>query len=216
MAGDSITAQHLHSNYFEAFCFARYPQAEVRLPQFRRRRPHHSQHAGPLRLRHRRLEADRGLGRAGHERPGRHADREVRGQHGHDGRTNPRHQGPAGDLLGQPDQQRRHAGQTGRQQAAARLRRRPEGILRQGTDSLRRPVPRPARRLGQEQAERDPGQLDWAALKQLAAGRRAGGRRAPAGLPGRPGQGPDEARLDAGRPGASRAARPTDDGGRTC
>lgn len=25
MAGDSITAQHLHSNYFEAFCFARYP-----------------------------------------------------------------------------------------------------------------------------------------------------------------------------------------------
>lgn len=26
MAGDSITAQHLHSNYFEAFCFARYPQ----------------------------------------------------------------------------------------------------------------------------------------------------------------------------------------------
>lgn len=26
MAGDSITAQHQHSNYFEAFCFARYPQ----------------------------------------------------------------------------------------------------------------------------------------------------------------------------------------------
>lgn len=26
MAGDSITAQHMHSNYFEAFCFARYPQ----------------------------------------------------------------------------------------------------------------------------------------------------------------------------------------------
>ena len=26
MAGDSITAQHLHSNFFEAFCFARYPQ----------------------------------------------------------------------------------------------------------------------------------------------------------------------------------------------
>src|SRR5262245_38050271 len=26
MAGDSITAQHLPSNYFEAFCFARYPQ----------------------------------------------------------------------------------------------------------------------------------------------------------------------------------------------
>ncbi len=25
MAGDSITAQHLHSNYFEAYCFARYP-----------------------------------------------------------------------------------------------------------------------------------------------------------------------------------------------
>ncbi len=25
MAGDSITAQQLHSNYFEAFCFARYP-----------------------------------------------------------------------------------------------------------------------------------------------------------------------------------------------
>lgn len=25
MAGDSITAQHLHTNYFEAFCFARYP-----------------------------------------------------------------------------------------------------------------------------------------------------------------------------------------------
>ena len=23
MAGDSITAQHLHSNYFEAFCYAR-------------------------------------------------------------------------------------------------------------------------------------------------------------------------------------------------
>lgn len=26
MAGDSITAQHLHSNYFEAFCYARYPK----------------------------------------------------------------------------------------------------------------------------------------------------------------------------------------------
>lgn len=26
MAGDSITAQHLHSNYIEAFCFARYPK----------------------------------------------------------------------------------------------------------------------------------------------------------------------------------------------
>ena len=25
MTGDSITAQHLHSNYFEAFCYARYP-----------------------------------------------------------------------------------------------------------------------------------------------------------------------------------------------
>src|SRR4051812_11752438 len=24
MAGDSITAQHLYSNYFEAFCYARY------------------------------------------------------------------------------------------------------------------------------------------------------------------------------------------------
>jgi len=29
MAGDSITAQHLHSNYFEAFCFARYPNLKV-------------------------------------------------------------------------------------------------------------------------------------------------------------------------------------------
>lgn len=26
MAGDSITAERLHSNYFEAFCYARYPQ----------------------------------------------------------------------------------------------------------------------------------------------------------------------------------------------
>jgi lysophospholipase L1-like esterase len=26
MAGDSITAQHLHSNYMEAFCYARYPK----------------------------------------------------------------------------------------------------------------------------------------------------------------------------------------------
>ena len=26
MAGDSITAQHQHSNYFEAFCYARYPK----------------------------------------------------------------------------------------------------------------------------------------------------------------------------------------------
>jgi lysophospholipase L1-like esterase len=26
MAGDSITAQHLHSNYFEGFCYARYPK----------------------------------------------------------------------------------------------------------------------------------------------------------------------------------------------
>jgi lysophospholipase L1-like esterase len=26
LAGDSITAQHLHSNYFEAFCYARYPK----------------------------------------------------------------------------------------------------------------------------------------------------------------------------------------------
>ena len=30
MAGDSITAQHLHSNYFEAFCFARYPHKTFR------------------------------------------------------------------------------------------------------------------------------------------------------------------------------------------
>ncbi|MBI3462283.1 MAG: hypothetical protein HY000_04375 [Planctomycetes bacterium] len=30
MAGDSITAQHLHSNYFEAFCFARYPNLTFR------------------------------------------------------------------------------------------------------------------------------------------------------------------------------------------
>src|SRR5437764_11948077 len=30
MGGDSITAQHLHSNYFEAFCFARYPQHTFR------------------------------------------------------------------------------------------------------------------------------------------------------------------------------------------
>lgn len=28
MAGDSITAQHLHSNYFEAFCYARYPKIQ--------------------------------------------------------------------------------------------------------------------------------------------------------------------------------------------
>ena len=26
MAGDSVTAQHLHSNYFEAFCYARFPK----------------------------------------------------------------------------------------------------------------------------------------------------------------------------------------------
>src|SRR5438876_229728 len=30
MAGDSITAQHLHSNYFEAFCYARYPNLTFR------------------------------------------------------------------------------------------------------------------------------------------------------------------------------------------
>lgn len=30
MVGDSITAQHLHSNYFEAFCFARYPKLNFR------------------------------------------------------------------------------------------------------------------------------------------------------------------------------------------
>ncbi len=30
MAGDSITAQHLHSNYYEAFCFARYPKLTFR------------------------------------------------------------------------------------------------------------------------------------------------------------------------------------------
>src|SRR5262245_62125093 len=30
LAGDSITAQHLHSNYFEAFCFARYPALTFR------------------------------------------------------------------------------------------------------------------------------------------------------------------------------------------
>lgn len=30
MIGDSITAQHLHSNYFEAFCFARYPKLTFR------------------------------------------------------------------------------------------------------------------------------------------------------------------------------------------
>lgn len=27
MAGDSITAQHLHSNYFEAFCFVAIPNS---------------------------------------------------------------------------------------------------------------------------------------------------------------------------------------------
>jgi lysophospholipase L1-like esterase len=30
MAGDSITAQKMHSNYFEAFCFARYPRMTFR------------------------------------------------------------------------------------------------------------------------------------------------------------------------------------------
>src|SRR5262249_15298219 len=30
MVGDSITAQHLHSNYFEAFCFARFPNLTFR------------------------------------------------------------------------------------------------------------------------------------------------------------------------------------------
>ena len=30
MAGDSITAQKLHSNYFEAFCYARYPKITFR------------------------------------------------------------------------------------------------------------------------------------------------------------------------------------------
>jgi lysophospholipase L1-like esterase len=30
MAGDSITAQHLHSNYYEAYCFARYPKLTFR------------------------------------------------------------------------------------------------------------------------------------------------------------------------------------------
>src|SRR5947208_13560913 len=30
MVGDSITAQHLHSNYFEAFCFARFPSLTFR------------------------------------------------------------------------------------------------------------------------------------------------------------------------------------------
>src|SRR3954468_2287006 len=30
MAGDSITAQHLHTNYFEAFCYARYPKLTFR------------------------------------------------------------------------------------------------------------------------------------------------------------------------------------------
>src|SRR5260370_25325816 len=31
MVGDSITAQHLHSNYFEAFCYARYPKLTFRV-----------------------------------------------------------------------------------------------------------------------------------------------------------------------------------------
>src|SRR5436305_11087246 len=30
MVGDSITAQHQHSNYFEAFCYARYPNLTFR------------------------------------------------------------------------------------------------------------------------------------------------------------------------------------------
>src|SRR5262249_25580806 len=30
MAGDSITAQHLHTNYVEAFCYARYPKLTFR------------------------------------------------------------------------------------------------------------------------------------------------------------------------------------------
>src|ERR1700683_2092954 len=30
MVGDSITAQHLHSNYFEAFCYARYQKLTFR------------------------------------------------------------------------------------------------------------------------------------------------------------------------------------------
>ena len=31
MAGDSITAQHLHTNYMEAFCYARYPKLTFRI-----------------------------------------------------------------------------------------------------------------------------------------------------------------------------------------
>ena len=86
MAGDSITAQHLHSNYFEAFCYAPYNKIKFgsATPGGR---PHHSFHPGPFRLRHCRLEANRGLRRTRHERSGRHAHREVHRQHGYHGRA---------------------------------------------------------------------------------------------------------------------------------
>ena len=182
MAGDSITAQHLHSNYFEAFCYARYPEAEVRLPQLGRRRAHHPHHAGPLRLRHRRLEADRRLGRAGHERQGRHADRQVHRQHGHDGRADPLDQGPAGD----PRRPARSTTARMMAKLAGGNQRLHEYAVALKEFCAKEKIPyadqfhAARRRLGQEQAARAAGQLAAGRCRQLAQDDSAGRRRAPA------------------------------------
>ena len=62
MAGDSITAQHLHSNYFEAFCFARYPNLKFAFRNSGVGGNTIPSTAGTLRLRHCGLEANRRLG----------------------------------------------------------------------------------------------------------------------------------------------------------
>ena len=123
-------------------------------------------------------------------------------------------QGPAGDLRRQPGQQRRHHGQAAA--ATSGCTSTPIALKEfcaKEEHPLRRPVPRPGRRLGQEQAARSA----WPTTRRRqAAGQRrhAGRRRAPAGVPGGPGEEPGQAGLDAGRPGPPRPARPADDGRR--
>lgn len=198
---------------FRSLLFRALSPTQIRLPQFGGRRPHDPQHAGPIRLRHRRLEADRRLRRAGDERSRRNADREIRGQHGRARRADPRDQRPPGDLLGQPDEQRQHAEPARPQPAPARICRRLENIHGQREAPLCRPVPCPARYLGQQQTEGAVGQFA-ARPARIGRGRFAPRRGAPEGVPGGPGNEPHQAGVDAGRRGPSRPARPADDGHR--
>ena len=114
MAGDSITAQHLHSNYFEAFCYARYPKLK-----FAFRNSGVGGHTIPSTLarfdydiaawKPTVVSVELGMNDKGSTPTDKFVD-----EHEHHGRAHPLDQGPAGDPGGQPGQQRRNDGQARR------------------------------------------------------------------------------------------------------